>query len=82
MNPPPNPNAAQARAEMMAHNALVQNPQHDDAPPAPTLSAGLERIVTQWPDMAKYYKTARIDKLYHKQGWCWCVTVTIKECEK
>lgn len=78
MNPPPNPHAAEARAAIMQHSApLLQNPPRDDAPPPPSLAAGLARIAAQWPDMARYAATAQIEPLPHPRGWCWGVTVTV-----
>lgn len=82
MNPPPNPHAAAARADIAAYNApLLANPPHD-APP-PDL---LDRVFDNWPDMARYRDTATVERmvywLHGEQHSCWFVTVTAHAAPK
>lgn len=83
MNPPANPHASEARAAMQAHMAQARGytppplPLEEPAPPAGLI----ERVFEQWPDMAKYRETARIERLDYclcgEWRWCWSVTITV-----
>lgn len=79
ITPPPNPHASAARAAMQQHNAAVSRLRGDPPvapPPPPDL---IERVFAQWPDMARYRDTARIERVdYWRNGaWCWTWMVTI-----
>lgn len=78
MNPPPNPNEQQARADISAYQRAVRLAgQGDEAPAPPDLAAALSIVAARWPEAMQYAATARIDRMRHARGWCWCVTVEV-----
>lgn len=54
IHPPTNPNAAEARAAMQAHNEQIGHEAWQEL---------LERTFSRWPDMRRYADTARLESI-------------------
>lgn len=62
MNPPPNPQAAAANADMRAYNAALRGEMMTRTePPAAVPADVLAAVLQRWPDMARYAHTARLE---------------------
>ena len=54
---------------------------NNDAPPPTALPSSIAQCAERldgsgkWPALSVDMATARVERLYHADGWCWCVTV-------